>query len=134
MEEDDSEVKQMATVNKIVVSEYLDVTSILEKNVSSWFKLVSVLAQVIRFIKVTQAQAKEKKKEVAASDPVKETDNPVSSFEHQTLHLSDFKDAELKALQLTQQKYLSREVNVLNKEFALKLHPNILDETHKIVY
>ena len=115
VDNDDVELKQVpVTVNTVNVSEYSDVITILETNVSTWYKFIRVLAQVIKFIKIIRMLVK-RKRSASSSNLVVECKVDNNSSLNCALSLSDIQEAKKKALQLTQTKYLPYETEILNK-------------------
>ena len=106
VDDDDEEVKPVSlTVNKIAVAEDVEVLTALECRFSSWYKLARVLGHVYGFIHRIRRriQAKKEGRNVSYFNSV------------QPLKVVDLQKAEEEVLKLTQRKYMSSELEVLNR-------------------
>ena len=112
VDDNDVELKNTKiTVNRVTISAHADIITTLELRISSWYKLVRVLAQVMRFIQVTRSLAKKSKDVIPESD----ISTVQSGCAYRSLTMADMKAARKKVLQLTQEKYFSCELEALKK-------------------
>ena len=115
IDDDDEEIKPTTqiVINKVTVSEeYVDIITSLESRISSWYKLVRVLAQVIRFIQVSRALAQKRKNAIPNQHIASILE---SGRMNCSLNVSDIQLARRQAIRLTQRKHLSSEFDVLSK-------------------
>ena len=102
------------SVNKIGVggSVYLDIISQLETRISSWHKLVRVLAYIVRFIKIIKHTVEQRKNANTSSQSTSLT-NPEGMCG--SFSLTDIQAARRQVFQLMQEKYLPHEFDILKR-------------------